>query len=341
MKEVKFKRVAGPFKEPLFKDFIQSPVGLVPKDEGKETRLIFHLSYPKGGSSINSETPKELCSVQYCDFSEAVKRCMEEGKFCFAGKSDMKSAFRHLGLKVRNYPWLLLKARSPIDGNIYWFVDKALPFGASVSCSHFQRFSDAVAHIVKVKNGGKKPVNYLDDYLFVDLMKRLCNQQIRVFLQVCEQIKFPVSLEKTYWGSQLLTFLGLLLDTARQLVCIPEAKVHRATQLIEEMMRSKKTTVLKLQRLTGYLNFLCRCIVPGRAFTRRMYTFYSSSMKAHHHVNVKHELKEDLTVWLEFLSNAEVYCRPFIDFSTELQAEQIHWYTGCQWGHRFRRNLAR
>ena len=61
MKEVKLKRFAGPFETPPFTDFIQSPIGLVPKDGGKSTRLIFHLSYPCEGDSINSCTPKDLC----------------------------------------------------------------------------------------------------------------------------------------------------------------------------------------------------------------------------------------------------------------------------------------
>ena len=54
MKEVKLGRYAGPFEEPPFMDFIQSPIGLVPKD-GSDTRLIFHLSYPRSRKSINSQ----------------------------------------------------------------------------------------------------------------------------------------------------------------------------------------------------------------------------------------------------------------------------------------------
>ena len=38
MTEVKAKRYAGPFKKIPYKYFIQSPVGLVPKDKGKKTR---------------------------------------------------------------------------------------------------------------------------------------------------------------------------------------------------------------------------------------------------------------------------------------------------------------
>ena len=60
MTEVKAKRYAGPFEKIPFRHYIQSPVGLVPKDKGKKTRLIFHLSYPRHGQSVNSCIPEEL-----------------------------------------------------------------------------------------------------------------------------------------------------------------------------------------------------------------------------------------------------------------------------------------
>ena len=46
MNEVSEGRVAGPYKgdQPPYQNFIQSPIGLVPKSGGK-TRLIFHLSH--------------------------------------------------------------------------------------------------------------------------------------------------------------------------------------------------------------------------------------------------------------------------------------------------------
>ena len=56
MKEIKEKRVASPFSKVPYKYFVQSPIGLVPKDDGKQTRLIFHLSFDfkqSGNKSIN------------------------------------------------------------------------------------------------------------------------------------------------------------------------------------------------------------------------------------------------------------------------------------------------
>ena len=83
----------------------------------------------------------------------------------------------------------------------------------------------------------------------------------------------------------------------------------------------------KLQKLTGFLNFLCRCVVPGRALTRRIYSHYSSLMLPHHHVWVNLELKQDLSMWIEFLTNAKIYCRPFIDFTKILIASELFWFT--------------
>ena len=43
MNEVRLGRVAGPFEKIPFTNYTQSPVGLVPKDGSKKTRLIFLL----------------------------------------------------------------------------------------------------------------------------------------------------------------------------------------------------------------------------------------------------------------------------------------------------------
>ena len=198
MKEVKLKRFAGPFENIPYEFFMQSPVGLVPKDNGKDTRLIFHLSFPRDGDSPNSCTPKHLCSVKYKDFSEAIRICMKAGINCRIGKTDFSSAFRQVCIRKCDWKFLILMARSLLDGKIYYFVDKCLPFGASISCTHFQRFSDAVAHIVQWKSNGHPLVNYLDDYLFARMTKWLCDQQMVIFMKVCEDICFPVSQEKTF-----------------------------------------------------------------------------------------------------------------------------------------------
>ena len=112
MKEVAEGRYAGPFEEVPFNYFIQSPIGLVPKDGGKKMRLIFHLSYQfrrtcgkregEGGESetsisLNEGIPKEWCSVKYKDLDHAIRNSFVWGstrKPVAYGKTDVTSAFR-------------------------------------------------------------------------------------------------------------------------------------------------------------------------------------------------------------------------------------------------------
>ena len=66
MKEVEAKRVAGLYDKIPFENYIQSPVGLVPKAGGK-TRMIFHLSYnfseeEKSSERLYPKTPV-LCQI--------------------------------------------------------------------------------------------------------------------------------------------------------------------------------------------------------------------------------------------------------------------------------------
>ena len=122
--------------------------------------------------------------------------------------------FRNIPLGGASWRWLVLKCKHPITGVTCYFVDKCLPFRSSISCRYFQEISDAIAHVVKFRTK-KTTVNYLDDYLFASLLKVWCDWQVRSFLQVCNEIKFPVSLEKAEWGTTRLVFLGMLLDTGK------------------------------------------------------------------------------------------------------------------------------
>ena len=240
----------------------------------------------------------------------------------------MSSAFRHVPLRKDQWYLLVMKAYHPISKKLYYFVDKCLPFGSSISCAIFQAISDAIAYLVEFKT--KKPnVNYLDDYLFVSALKRMCDSQVQIFLDICEQICFPVALEKTYWGECMITFLGLLLDTIRQVVCIPVDKFEKALEMIDYFLqkKNKKTTVLQFQKLCGSLNFLCRCVIPGKTFLRRLYSATANpKLKQHHHVKITQEHRQDLLAWRFFLEHPRVFAREFI-LPGILNAQSIDMYS--------------
>ena len=221
---------------------------------------------------------------------------------CYS-KSNMKSAFRNLGMLPSQYCLMVMVAVSPLDGKKYHFCDKCLPFGASISCSHFQRFSNSIAHATGVISGTKLPINYLDDYLFASYLKSLCNEQVNIIINICARIRFPVSQEKTFWSMETWTFLGFLINTIGQFVSIPVDKIERALTAIDSVLghKHKKVTVHEMQQLCGFLNFLCQCVTPGRAFTRRLYAHFNSTMPHHYHIKVTNEMRDDLLMWSKFL----------------------------------------
>ena len=193
-------------------NYIQSPIGLVPKSGG-QTRLIFHLSYNFSDNlaldgSVNHHTPEQKCTVKYKDLDYAVRACLrllqnsrvdilrnsgQNSLTLFFSKSDLASTFRNLPIKNLNRNLLLMKTQNPITGETLFFIEKCLPFGASILCSHFQRFSNCLYHILEWVTRNKwQTVNYLDDYLFIERSSSACNAMVRAFLDVCNDINFPV-----------------------------------------------------------------------------------------------------------------------------------------------------
>ena len=129
------------------------------------------------------------------------------------GKSDLKSAFHILRLSQESWKWLIMQAKDPKSGIWYFFVDKCLPFGSSISCSHFQRFSNALHHLIENRTNSQGTItNYLDDFLFLALTVWRCNHLIHCFLEMCQDFGVPVSLEKTEFASEIVIFLGILMD---------------------------------------------------------------------------------------------------------------------------------
>ena len=120
-----------------------------------------------------------------------------------------------------------------------------------------------------------------------------------------------------------MTFLGQLIDNDNRLIALPIEKIVKALDLISYFVNpvNKKVTVRNLQKLTGYLNLLCKSILLGRAFTRRLYSHVSSKMMPHHHLKITQEMRKDLLVWKTFLENPLMFNRPFIDVNPILATD--------------------
>jgi hypothetical protein len=88
-REIKAGRVAGPFDQISFNNIQISPLGLVPKKNPGDFRVIHHLSFPEN-ASINDGIPDHLCTVQYQTVDDAIKLVKFYGKNCLMQKQILR-----------------------------------------------------------------------------------------------------------------------------------------------------------------------------------------------------------------------------------------------------------
>ena len=178
---------------------VQSMLNLLTEDgnqdcrESDEELKIYGPDDDKNGSRLSGTVVKLTMA--------------KETKTIFMSKSDLKNAFKILPILPQQHCFLVMKAQDPNSGEFRFFVEKNLPFGALISCTRFQLFSDSLHHIFEFIVGRSFCVtNYLDDYIFVTTNEAVCNHLVGSFLDLCEFIGCPVSLEKTEWASLIMVF---------------------------------------------------------------------------------------------------------------------------------------
>ncbi len=295
--EVQTGRIAGPFAEAPFKHYCISPIGLVPKKGEGKFRLIHDLSFPKG-SSVNDGIPIEVRSVHYEPFDNAIAHIAEHGQGVTISKIDIKSAFRICPVHPEDrhllgFSW---------DNGIYF--DKVLAMGLASSCRIFEMFSTALKWIA-LKNMRKVYIaKILDDFLLITDSDHPCPDLAYALLKaIFNHLGVPLAEEKCVSPCKCLVYLGLEIDVVKMCVLLPVDKVQRCVQLITALMVKKKALVKEVQALCGLLQFACRAVVPGRAFLRRLYDATRRVSNPKFYIRISAEMKEDLAVWLNFLSS--------------------------------------
>ena len=295
-KEIQKGRVAGPFLSSPLKHLQCHPVGVVPKKHSSEWRTIYHLSYPEG-DSINDHIPKEPYSLQYVRVDDAIRILQTLGPGSFMAKTDLKSAFRLIPIHPDD--WNLL--------GIYWqsryYVDLFLPFGLRSAPFIFNQLSDALEWILKHNYGLKYVLHILDDFFLAEHTKLDCLLSFSTLLRFFMAVKAPVVASKTLGPSQVLEFMGIILDSVRMEARLPDDKLTRIKDLLESFTNRRSARLVELQSLIGTLQFACKVVVPGRTFLQRIINLTRGVPSRFHHVRLNKEFFKDIAMWKSFLSS--------------------------------------
>lgn len=247
-KELESHRLAGPFPFPPFPVFRISPLGLVPKKTPGKFRLIHHLSFPRG-SSLNDGISSEHTSVSYATVQDAIRLVKATGAGCFLAKTDIKNAFRILPIRPTDYPLLGIRWKG------YFYYDCCMPMGCASSCLTFETFSTAIEWIARNRLHITGISHLLDDSLIIAPSRQLCQQQLDLFLMLCDYLGIPMAPEKTVGPATTLAFAEIELDSIQMEACLPPDKFAKCGHLISIFLPRKKVTLHEIQVLTGLLNF--------------------------------------------------------------------------------------
>ena len=294
-KEMSLGRVAGPFLSPPLPNFQCHPIGVVPKKHSTEWRTIYHLSYPPG-DSVNDHIPKDPYSLQYVWVDNAISISKSLGPGAYMAKTDLKSAF--CIMPIHPDDWNLL--------GIYWqshyYVDLYLPFGLRSSPFVFDQISEALQWILKHNYSLGHVLHILDNFFIAESSKMACLENFSTLLKVFTSLRVPIVAAKTLGPSQVLEFMGIVLDSTRMEARLPEDKLARISQLLDSFSARRSARLVDLQSLIGTLQFACKVVVPGRTFLQRMINLTRGVPSRFHHIRLNKQFQRDITMWKVFLT---------------------------------------
>ena len=294
-KECSLGRILGPIVKGSLPLQINR-FGVIPKpNQPGKWRFIVDLSSPEG-ASVNDGVSTDLCSLTYASIDDAVALIIRKGRGTRLAKVDLENAYRMV--PVHPDDRLLLG----MEWKGQWYVDTALPFGLRSAPKIFTALADGLIWIM-FNQGVRSAIHYLDDYLLLGSPDTLeCAEALQLTLSICNQLGVPVSKSKIEGPATTLTFLGIVLDTIKREIRLPEDKLVRLKDMLQRWEHKKSCTKRELLSLIGHLQHACKVVRPGRTFLRRMIELSTVGKQLHHHIRLTAAFRSDLQWWVAFLA---------------------------------------
>ena len=295
-KEIKHHAILGPFPAAPIIGLHCSPMLTRPKPGADSRRVIVDLSWPKMGS-INHNVASDIYmgipfKLKFPTIDDIVNRIISFKGKCLLYKVDIRRAFRILKLDPQDI------ALTGLQWQGKFYVDTSVPFGyrhGSVCC---QRVTDAVRYIMHTK-GVQHLFNYIDDFIGVD-DPTVAQSHFQMLLQVMAELGIPISEEKLFSPSTEVPCLGILINTAKGSLRIPDDKLAEVNQKCTKWASKHTATKKQLQSLVGSLIYIHKCVKPARLFVNRILATLREAPERGC-IHLSQEFKKDIAWFNSFL----------------------------------------
>lgn len=268
-RELVYGALWGPFKEnPLDVPLAISPLNTVVKSDGVSRRIIVDCKASRVNLGIDKDTflgePFKLALPSV----DRIVDCINAyGRGCLLFKRDLKRAYRQFPVDPADYNKLGFSWK----GHIY--IDKRLAMGLRSAATCCQRSTMAVGFIFQQERD-RDLIVYLDD--FNGVVPKSLEAALKDFEALgllLSDIGLEESLDKAIPPSTSCIMLGILFDTVAMVMKVTPERVIEISLLTEQWLCKIECSKTELQQLLGKLQFVCRCVRPGRVFLARLLNF--------------------------------------------------------------------
>ena len=158
------------------------------------------------------------------------------------------------------------------DGRVEVFAQPVtLPQGFTLSCGIFTKLTRQLVRVWRSK--GWRLAHLLDDLIFADQCKDRLMQKVKEVVALLQSLGFFVA-----WNTpilqptQVIKWVGWVIDTLRFVVHVPGDKVEAYEQLVQQVITAPDEQVVRtLAKLAGKLISMNAAIPFARLLTRETY----------------------------------------------------------------------
>ena len=259
-KEVEQGNILGPFTTSDAPRVHINRFGAIPKKhQPGRWRLITDLSFPVG-TSVNDAIDPRPCSMAYVSVDQVAGQALTLGKGSLLAKIDVKSAYRLIPICPSDRMQLGMRWNNAI------YVDGKLPFGLRSAPKIFNALADGLEWCVS-KEEVPYIYHYLDDFIVLGPPgSPVCSQSLLTLKQLCSELNIPLAEDKQDGPTPVITFLGIVIDTVRGELRLPEDKLRRLTEAVQQWLGRKSCTRRELESLIGVLHHACKVTAQAGHF---------------------------------------------------------------------------
>ena len=220
---------------------------------------------------------------------------------------------------------------------IHWqdqyFLDLSVAFGWAHGSATFQRLSDAIVYIMRLKGYGL--VAYIDDYIGIAPAKD-AQAQFDYLSDLLTRLGLPMNPDKRVPPSKVLTCLGIQVDIVNSSLSIDQAKLHAIHNECFQVANKKYLSKRSFQSLLGKLIYLHKCVIPARTFVNRILQLFRDNFDKKR-IHLTTDFFKDIAWFQAFLphfNGTTKFDKPRVEGSNSLSLDACLMGLGAIWENR-------